>query len=79
MLSGTLRKMRAELGTVNHPDEVNYFLPVGEQELPLNPYIGKHLELEFLGNIICKNCGRKTSKKLFTGVLFPLYEKVSAM
>ena len=45
MLSGTLRKMRAELGTGNHPDEVNYFLLAGKQELPLNPYIGKHLKL----------------------------------
>jgi hypothetical protein len=78
MLSGTLRKMRAELGTENHPDEVNYFLPTGDQELPLNPYIGKHLKLEFLGSIFCQACGRKTSKS-FSGLLFSLYEKVGAM
>lgn len=34
MLSGTLKKMRSELGTSNHPDEVNYFLPLGAEELP---------------------------------------------
>jgi hypothetical protein len=77
MLSGTLRKMRVELGTENHPDEVNYFLPLGEQELPLNQYIGKHLELEFLGNIICKNCGRKTSKSFSQGFCFPCMRRLA--
>jgi len=71
MLSGTLRKMRTELGTGSDPDEVNYFLPVGQQELALNPYIGKYLKLEFLGNICCKNCGKKTSKSFSQGFCFP--------
>jgi len=77
MLSGTLRKMRAELGTGDHPDEVNYFLRLGEQELPLNRYIGNYLKLEFQGNIICKNCG-KTSKKSFSqGFCFPCMRRLA--
>ena len=47
MLSGTLKKMRATLGTDNHADEVNYFLPLGAEELPLNQFIGHPLKLEF--------------------------------
>ena len=77
MLSGLLKKMRTELGTENHPDEVNYFLPLGKQELPLNPYIGKTLKLEFLGNIICKNCARKTSKSFSQGFCFPCMRKLA--
>lgn len=77
MLSGTLRKMRAELGTQNHPDEVNYFLPVGEQELPLNPYIGGSLRLEYLGNIFCQSCGRKTKKSFSQGFCFPCMRKLA--
>ena len=77
MLSGTLRKMRTELGTGSHPDEVNYFLPVGKDELSLNPYIGKYLKLEFLGNIFCKNCGRKTSKSFSQGFCFPCMRKLA--
>jgi len=77
MLSGTLTKMRAELGTGNHPDEVNYFLPVGKHELPLNPYIGKHLKLEFLGNIICKNCGNRTKKSFSQGFCFPCMRRLA--
>jgi len=77
MLTGTLRKMRAELGTENHPDEVNYFLRVGEQELPLNPYIGQQLKLEFLGNIECKNCGNKTKKSFSQGFCFPCMRRLA--
>jgi hypothetical protein len=77
MLSGTLSKMRARLGTENHPDEVNYFLPVGEEELPLNQYIGKHLKLEFLGNIICKNCGNQTKKSFSQGFCFPCMRRLA--
>jgi len=77
VLSGTLRKMRAELGTGNHPDEVNYFLPVGGDELPLNPQIGKYLKLEFLGNIICKNCGNKCKKSFSQGFCFPCMRRLA--
>ena len=77
MLSGTLRKMRTELGTGSHPDEVNYFLPVGKDELSLNPYIGKYLKLEFLGNIFCKNCGRKSSKSFSQGFCFPCMRRLA--
>ena len=77
MISGTLRKMRAELGTGNHPDEVNYFLPVGKDELPLNDYIGKQLKLEFLGNIICKNCGNKSKKSFSQGFCFPCMRRLA--
>ena len=77
MLTGTLRKMRAELGTENHPDEVNYFLRAGEQELPLNPYIGQQLKLEFLGNIECKNCGNKTKKSFSQGFCFPCMRRLA--
>ncbi len=77
MLSGTLRKMRTELGTERHPDEVNYFLPLGKDELSLNPYIGKYLKLEFLGNIFCKYCGRKSSKSFSQGFCFPCMRKLA--
>lgn len=69
--------MRADLGTENHPYEVDYFLPVGKDELPLNPYIGKHLKLEFLGDIFCKNCGNKTKKSFSQGFCFPCMRRLA--
>ena len=77
MLSGPLRKMRVELGNENHPDEVNYFLPAGQHELLLNPYIGNYLKLEFLGNITCKNCGKKSSKSFSQGFCFPCMRRLA--
>ncbi len=69
--------MRAVLGTGNQVDEVNYFLPLGQQELPLNSRIGGYLKLEFLGNITCKNCGKKTSKSFSQGFCFPCMRRLA--
>jgi hypothetical protein len=77
MLSGTLKKMRAELGASAHAGEVNYFLPVGKDDLPLNPLVGEKLTLEFLGNIICKNCGRQTRKSFSQGFCFPCMRRLA--
>jgi len=77
MISGTIRKMRVELGTENNPDEVSYFLPLGERELPLNAHIGQRLSLEFLGNIACSNCGRRTKKSFSQGFCFPCMRKLA--
>jgi hypothetical protein len=77
MLHGTLKKMRSELGTATHADEVNYFLPMGDHELPLNPYIGEYLQLEFLGRIVCKNCGNKTKKSFSQGFCFPCMRRLA--
>ena len=77
MLTGTLKKMRAELGTKNQADEVNYSLRLGTQDLPLNTHIGGYLKLEFLGNILCKNCGRKTKKSFSQGFCFPCLRRLA--
>lgn len=66
MLNGVLAKMRADLG-----EQVNYRLPVGEEELPLNQFLGKSLKLEFTGNIFCKHCGKATKKSFSQGYCFP--------
>ncbi|TQV75033.1 DUF2797 domain-containing protein [Aliikangiella marina] len=66
MLSGHLSKMRADLG-----EQVEYRLPVGDEELPLNQFLGKTLSLEFTGNISCKHCGAKTNKSFSQGYCFP--------
>jgi hypothetical protein len=77
LVSGTLRKMRAELGTANHPDKVNYFLRAGDEELHLNPFIGNYLKLEFLGSINCANCGRVTRKSFSQGYCFPCMRRLA--
>jgi len=76
MISGLVRKMRAELN-LQPSSQVQYFLPLGEQELPLNQYIGKTLKLEFVGSIVCQHCGKKTKKSFSQGYCFPCMRKLA--
>jgi len=64
--SGNIQKMRVELDT-----PTRYYLPVGEQEVFLNPLIGKSLFLHYEGTINCVACGRETSKSFNQGYCFP--------
>jgi hypothetical protein len=55
---GNILKMRTELAS-----PVNYFLPVGNDEIAMNKLIGKTLKMHFTGQINCISCGKiiKTS------------------
>lgn len=65
---GNIRKMRSELA-----DPVRYFLPLGEEEVFMNDLIGSEIQMEFLGEINCIRCGRKTSKSFAQGYCFPCF------
>ncbi|MDA9557732.1 DUF2797 domain-containing protein [Vibrio sp.] len=71
--TGTLKKMRSELG-----DQVNYFLPVGEEDVALNPLIGKTLTLTHTGHIFCSNCAKKTKKSYSQGHCFVCMRKLAS-
>lgn len=71
-MQGTLSKMRAELNQV-----VSYRLPVGDEELPMNQFLGKTLKLEFLGNIICQHCSKVTKKSFSQGYCYPCMMKLA--
>jgi len=66
MLAGNIRKLRSELN-----ETVDYFLPLGDEEIYLNPFLGQKMALNFLGDIQCLNCGRKTNKSFSQGYCFP--------
>ncbi len=67
---GNLRKM-----VVEPAEPAQYHLPLvqgGETGLhPLNGFVGQHIRLEFLGEIHCIHCGRKTKKSYNQGYCFP--------
>lgn len=65
-ISGNLRKMTTKLAA-----PVNYWLPVGEELVAMNPYIGQNFSLNFEGEINCIACGRKTNKSFNQGYCFP--------
>lgn len=63
-MKGQLKKMRSEWG-----NPIDYFLPLGETEVHLNPFIGQKISLNFTGSIHCPAC-QKSIKKLYGGFCY---------
>lgn len=66
---GNLRKMRVE-----NADVIQYYLPIGDSEVYLNPLIGMDIRLRYLNQINCIKCGRKTSKSFSQGFCYPCFQ-----
>jgi len=68
---GALQKMRTELD-----NQVQYFLPIGDNEIHLNPLIGTPISLVYQGIINCSHCGRKTNKSFNQGYCYPCFKRL---
>lgn len=66
--SGNLRKMRTQLG-----EPVQYTLHLNGEDIPMNDFVGKPIELLFTGQINCINCGRQTKKAFGQGFCYPCF------
>ncbi|WP_434341608.1 DUF2797 domain-containing protein [Motilimonas cestriensis] len=77
-MTGTLKKMRAELGDPQADKAVQYYLPIGEQEIHLTPLIGKPFAFSYTGNIYCSSCGKKTKKSYSQGHCFVCMKKLAS-
>jgi len=64
-LEGNILKMRTEL---NRP--VNYFLPVGAEEMAMNRLLGKNILMQFTGQINCIACGKQTKTSFNQGFCY---------
>ena len=56
---------------------VAYTLPIGEEQIPLNPLLGKTIRLTFTGDIHCVVCGRKTNKSFNQGYCYPCFRDLA--
>ncbi len=65
-VSGPIKKMMSALN-----DVVSYTLPVGEEYIDMNNLIGKTVSFQFLNEIYCIGCGRKTRKSYAQGYCYP--------
>lgn len=65
---GTLLKMRTQL-----KDVVEYQLPVGDVLIPLNELLGREIQINFLNQIYCVKCGKKTYKSFNQGFCYPCF------
>ena len=77
-MTGTLNKMRAELCDASTDHRVQYFLPVGEKEIHLNPFLGQTFTFSHTGNIYCTHCAKKTKKSYSQGHCFVCMKKLAS-
>lgn len=57
---------------------VQYQLPLDDERVALNDYIGKPLSLRFRGEIHCIECGRLTNKSYSQGFCYPCFISLAA-
>ena len=69
---GAVRKMKTQLS-----DPVQYAMVLDEEEIPLNRYLGQRLQLDYLGEITCIHCGRRTSKSFNQGYCYPCFRRLA--
>ncbi|MFL2530898.1 MAG: DUF2797 domain-containing protein [Porticoccaceae bacterium] len=70
-VSGHLAKMQVELS-----EQVQYLLPLDDHRQPLNILLGKPIRLEYLGDIHCTHCGRRSKKSFSQGYCYPCFIKL---
>ncbi|GAB4251350.1 MAG: DUF2797 domain-containing protein [Vicingaceae bacterium] len=51
-------------------DEVQYFLPVGDETIPMNELIDRVISFHYQKNIYCVSCGKKTPKSYNQGFCY---------
>lgn len=70
---GSLSKMSVRL----EAPFVQYSFRLGDEQVPVNPLIGKSLRLEYLGAIHCTHCGKRTKTSFSQGYCYPCMTKLA--
>ena len=66
-VSGHLSKMQGQLA-----EQVNYTLPVDDHRVPISDLLDKPISIEYLGDIHCIHCGRRSKKALVRVTVTPV-------
>ena len=70
--------MKTTLGDAEDPRLAQYSLPIGDELLPMNAYIGRSVKLSYQGVIHCVACGRETKKSFAQGHCFPCFRRLAS-
>ena len=62
------------MGTSLEGGSAKYSLPIGENLIDMNAFVGKHIELKYNDVILCANCGVRTKKAGLGGIAFPVHK-----
>lgn len=60
----------------SEPLYVSYYLPVGDDAIPMNGLLNKRIHLAFRGEIYCMHCGSRTRKSYGQGYCYPCFISV---
>jgi hypothetical protein len=63
-----LNKMSTEFS-----DVVQYRFEIPDSKISLNDFLGEHIKLEWLGNIFCRKCTKKTKKSFGEGFCYSCF------
>ncbi|HRX32007.1 MAG TPA: DUF2797 domain-containing protein [Tenuifilaceae bacterium] len=74
--NGYLTKMETENVGSEYDVIPKYFLSLGDVRLEMNQFIGKHVSIEYTGQIKCIKCGRITKKSFGQGYCYPCFISV---
>jgi hypothetical protein len=72
LASGKLSKMATAL-----EQPVQYSMVLGDEQVPINRYLGQRLRLEYSGQINCVHCDRKTNKSFNQGYCYPCFKRLA--
>ena len=72
MIEGHIKKMQSVLA-----DTVQYSLPIGDELIGLNQFLGKTIKLIYREEIHCSNCGKRTKKSYSQGFCYPCMTKLA--
>ena len=70
--AGAVRKMKTRLD-----EPVSYTMLLGDNQVPLNGYLGRQLRLDYSGVINCIHCDRKTSRSFNQGYCYPCFTRLA--
>lgn len=74
LAAGQLEKMRI-VPAASGP--VQYQLELGTQRIDMNALLGRHIELNWLGDIHCCHCGRRTKTSFSQGYCYPCFTSLA--
>ncbi len=70
-IEGNLIKM---ISTYNNP--IDYYMEIEDQKIHINKWLNKTISIQFLKEINCINCGKKTNKSFFQGYCYRCFTSV---
>jgi hypothetical protein len=56
--------------------KIHYQMSLDDKLIDLNPLVGETIKMDYVGEIHCSHCGRKTNKSFSQGYCYPCFKKL---